>query len=198
MYDGYYRRGGSVFGAFLLGGLVGAVIGLLFAPRSGKETRDLIVDKAGDYWGEAGELYETGKEKATEVYSTGREKVTEIASTTKETAAEKGEELRAKIDEARERLQEQVAKSAETAKSKLDEVTPAAKEVVDKAAEGTKSGLDVAATKAAEGLDFVAKKIGGEPNEDEAAAAVAEVKAAVDDAVAATSRKKGDNPLPSL
>ncbi|TLM77899.1 MAG: YtxH domain-containing protein, partial [Actinobacteria bacterium] len=47
MYE--YRRGGSVFGAFLLGALVGGVLGLLFAPRSGKETRDMIADKAEDY-----------------------------------------------------------------------------------------------------------------------------------------------------
>jgi gas vesicle protein len=59
------RRGGSVLGAFLLGGLVGAVLVLLFAPRSGKETRDMIAEKTGEYWGEAGEFYETGKEKVT-------------------------------------------------------------------------------------------------------------------------------------
>lgn len=182
MYDGYYRRGGSVIGAFLLGGLVGAVIGLLFAPRSGKETRDLIADKAGEYWGEAGELYETGKEK-----------VTEVASTAKETAAEKGEELRAKIDEARGRLQETVAKSADAAKGKIDEVAPAAKEAVDKAAAGAKTGIDVASTKASGGLDYVAKKTAVEP-----ADAVADVTAAADDAAAAVADKKGDNPLPEL
>ena len=123
MYDGYGRRGGSVFGAFLLSGIVGAVLGLLFAPRSGAETREMLTEKAEEYWGEAGDMYATGKEK-----------VTEIASTTVDAASEKGEELRAKIDEARGRLQEQVAKSAEATKSKIEEVTPAAKEAVDKAA----------------------------------------------------------------
>ena len=55
----------------------------------------MIAEKAEEYWGEAGELYETGKDK-----------VTEVASSAKDTAAEKSEELRAKIDEARGRLQE--------------------------------------------------------------------------------------------
>ena len=33
--------------AFLLGGAVGAVLGLLFAPRTGKETRDMLAEKGG-------------------------------------------------------------------------------------------------------------------------------------------------------
>jgi len=145
MYD--YRRGGSVFGAFLLGGLVGAVLGLLFAPRSGKETREMIAEKAEDYWGQGVEVYNTGKDKAVEAYSTGKEK-----------AAESTEQLRARIDDARGRLQETVAKSAEGAKGKLDEAVPAAKDAVDKAAEKTKGGIDVAGAKASSTLGAVADK----------------------------------------
>lgn len=145
MYD--YRRGGSVFGAFLLGGLVGAVLALLFAPRSGKETREIIAAKADEYWGEGVELYNTGKEKVTEVYSVGKEKV-----------SEQSEQVRAKIEDARGRLQETVAKSAETAKAKVSDVVPAAQSAVDKAAEATKGGIETAGTKTASGLDYVAKK----------------------------------------
>ncbi len=39
-------NGGSQMGFFLAGLGIGAVIALLFAPRSGKETRDYIVHKA--------------------------------------------------------------------------------------------------------------------------------------------------------
>jgi gas vesicle protein len=143
----YERRGGSVFGAFVLGGLIGAVLGLLFAPRPGSETREMLTERANDYWGQAGEMYATGVDK-----------VSEVVDTSKVTATEKSEQLREKIDEARARLQEQVAKSAEVAKDKLSDATPAVKGAVDKAAEGTKSGVDMAAGKAHEGLDFVAKK----------------------------------------
>lgn len=147
----YERRGCSGFGAFLFGGLLGAIVALLFAPRSGRETREMLTDKANEYWGQAGELYTTGVEKVTEAVDVGTA-----------TAGEKGEQLKAKIDEARARLQEQVAKSAETAKGRVAEGTPAVKEAVDKAAAGTKSGVDFAAGKAAEGLDFVAKRAAGE------------------------------------
>lgn len=134
MYD--YRRGGSVLGAFLLGGLVGAVLGLLFAPRSGKETREIIADRAEDYWGQGVEMYGQGKEKAVELYETGKTQATE-----------KTEALRTKIDEARDRLREQVATTSEAAKG-----------TVEKAAEVTKSGVDVASDKTKGALDYVATK----------------------------------------
>jgi len=154
----YERRGGSVFGAFLLGGLIGAVLGLLFAPRSGTETREILTEKANGYWGDAGEMYSSGMEKVGAAVDTG-----------KQTASEKSEQLRSKIDEARERLQEQVAKSAEVARDKVTESTPAVKDAVSKAAESTKAGVDKAAAgtmggvdaaagKAHETLDFVAKR----------------------------------------
>jgi gas vesicle protein len=153
MYDN--RRGGSVFGAFLLGALVGAVLGLLFAPRSGKETREVLADKAEEYWGQGVEVYETGKEKVTEVYSVGKEK-----------AAESTEQLRTKIDEARGRLQEQVAKTAEGTKEKLGDVVPAAQNAVDKAAEATKGGLGAAGAKTQDVLGYVADKAAAKPAVD--------------------------------
>jgi gas vesicle protein len=39
------NNSGSMIGMFLAGLGIGAVIALLFAPRSGKETRDFIVQK---------------------------------------------------------------------------------------------------------------------------------------------------------
>ena len=145
------RRGCSGFGAFVFGGLIGAVLALLFAPRSGQATREMLTEKANEYWGQAGDVYNTGVEKVTEAVDGGTV-----------VAGEKSEQLRAKIDEARSRLQEQVSKSAEMAKEKLVDAAPAAKEVVDKAAQSTKSGVDIAAGKAREGIDFVAKKAAGE------------------------------------
>ncbi|HEY5473043.1 MAG TPA: YtxH domain-containing protein [Candidatus Limnocylindrales bacterium] len=159
----YERRGGSVFGAFVLGGMLGAILGLLFAPRSGEETREMLNEKANGYWGQAGEMYATGVDKVSEAVDVG-----------KVTAEEKSEQLRAKIDDARSRLQEQVAKSAEAAKGKIEEAAPVVKDAVDKAAEGTKSGVDFAKSKADGGLDFVAKKAAGSEGEAPVAEAAPE------------------------
>ena len=55
--------------------------GLLFAPRSGKENREMLADAADKYWNEGKELYETGVTKATELYETGAAKVSEVYET---------------------------------------------------------------------------------------------------------------------
>jgi len=135
MYE--YRRGGSIFGAFLLGGLVGAVLGLLFAPRSGRETREVIAQKAEEYWGEGVEFYNAGAERIVGQSS----------------------QIRVKIDQARERLQEQVVKTSETAKSRVADVVPAAQSAVERAAEMTKGGIETAGHKAQETLDVVSQRV---------------------------------------
>ncbi|PIU20568.1 MAG: hypothetical protein COT18_01535 [Elusimicrobia bacterium CG08_land_8_20_14_0_20_59_10] len=38
------NRGGEIIGSFVVGGLIGAVIGMLFAPMAGKESREKLVD----------------------------------------------------------------------------------------------------------------------------------------------------------
>ena len=63
----------------IIGGGIGAVIALLFAPKSGKELRGDIADAsrkglekgkeaAAQLQERAGEYYETGREKASELY----------------------------------------------------------------------------------------------------------------------------------
>lgn len=51
-----------------IGGLIGAVVGLLYAPRSGKENRREIGDKATDLAARAKEEYEATLEKSKSRY----------------------------------------------------------------------------------------------------------------------------------
>lgn len=87
-------------GSFILGGLIGAGIALLFAPRTGKETREFLSDKVLEYWENADEVYETGRERAVELYATGRD-----------VAVEATDQVKSKIDAARARLLKEVGDS---------------------------------------------------------------------------------------
>lgn len=60
-------------GAFLLGGAVGALAGIVFAPRSGKELRGSLSDRAGEARERGREAYFDAQEKFQERRSERRD-----------------------------------------------------------------------------------------------------------------------------
>ena len=79
---------GSVFGA-----AVGAVAGIMLAPRSGAESRAMAADAMNDAWDAAADAYEKGG-------SVVSDRISGLRPTVDATT----DELRAKIDLARERM----------------------------------------------------------------------------------------------
>jgi gas vesicle protein len=97
----------------LIGGGIGAIVALLFAPKSGQELREDIADAtrkglekgkeaAGQIGEKAGEYYEVGREKATELYQTAQEKAGEITEKAREAAARTGSPFTAAIEAGKE------------------------------------------------------------------------------------------------
>jgi len=83
----------------LIGGGIGAVVALLFAPKSGVELREDIADAtrkgieksketAAHLQERAGEYYEVSREKAGELYQTAQEKAGALTEKAKSAAAQ--------------------------------------------------------------------------------------------------------------
>jgi gas vesicle protein len=117
-YDNYDRgrdesSAGTKLTYLLIGGGIGAVLALLFAPKSGHELRGDIADAtrkgieksketAAHLQERAGEYYEVGRERAAEVYQTGREKAGEIAERARTAAASTANPFSAAVEAGKE------------------------------------------------------------------------------------------------
>ncbi|OGO41890.1 MAG: hypothetical protein A2137_05230 [Chloroflexi bacterium RBG_16_58_8] len=70
------RDSGSSFTiGFILGAIAGVAIGFLYAPKSGKETRAMLREKAGEVKEKTSEVTEKAKEVAIEAGKRVREKL---------------------------------------------------------------------------------------------------------------------------
>ncbi len=89
---------GSKLGWFLLGAGLGAIVALLFAPKSGRELREDIADTTRRGVDRASEGYQTAKERARELADKGREKASELIEHTKSGVGKQKERLSAALD----------------------------------------------------------------------------------------------------
>jgi gas vesicle protein len=69
------RNGSEVVLAFLIGGLVGAAVGLLYAPATGKETRKKLKDIAEDWTDTVDTIGGEVKTKAQRIIAEGKERI---------------------------------------------------------------------------------------------------------------------------
>ena len=62
------EKNGDLLKGLFIGGLIGIALGILFAPKSGKETREDITRKANEMLAKAKEEYEKAAEKSKFAY----------------------------------------------------------------------------------------------------------------------------------
>ena len=125
-HEEYRRDGGDNVSTrltyLLIGGGIGAILALLFAPKSGQELRGDIADatrkgidrsrEAAQQLGDrAGEYYEATRNRAGELYSQAAERVGEVAQTAREAAARQTGTVSAAIEAGKKAYQEEKRKT---------------------------------------------------------------------------------------
>jgi len=125
----YGRRDGDVstrLTYLLIGGGIGAILALLFAPKSGQELRGDIADvtrkgidrtreAATQIGTRAGEYYEVGRDRASELYSTATEKAAELADAARDVARSKTGQVTAAIEAGKQAYVEEKRKTETSA-----------------------------------------------------------------------------------
>ena len=107
---------------FLVGAGIGAVLALLFAPKSGEELRSDIADAtrkgidrsreaAQQVGAKVGEYYEATREHAADLYATATEKASGVASAAREAAARQAGSVSAAIEAGKKAYEEEKRKT---------------------------------------------------------------------------------------
>jgi len=106
----------------LIGGGIGAIIALLFAPKSGQELRGDIADatrkgidrsrEAAQQLGDrAGEYYEATRGRAAELYSQAADRVSEVAQNARDAASRQTGTLSAALEAGKKAYQDEKRKT---------------------------------------------------------------------------------------
>src|SRR5829696_4840635 len=124
--DDYRRDSGDNVSSrltyLLIGGGIGAILALLFAPKSGHELRGDIADatkkgidrsrEAAQQLGDrAGEYYEATRGRAAELYSQAAEKVSDVAQNARDAASRQTGTVAAALDAGKRAYQEEKRKT---------------------------------------------------------------------------------------
>ena len=123
-------NGSSKLAFLLIGGGIGAILALLFAPKSGEELRNDIADAtrkgmdrsreaASQLSNRAGEYYEATRERATEFYGTAAEKAAEAAASAREVASRQVGSVSAAIEAGKKAYVEEKRKTELSGRSEV-------------------------------------------------------------------------------
>ncbi len=123
--------GKGLFVGFLAGGVVGAVLALLYAPKSGKELRNDIKIKTDGYMDEADKYIEEAKDKAKELINEGKKKSEKLISDAKVKSDELLKDAEKVFNEAKSKTTWAVNQGKQTLETESSRLKGAVKAGVD-------------------------------------------------------------------
>lgn len=97
------EKNGDLLKGLIVGGLIGAIIGILYAPKKGKETRDDLARRTEDFLNKAREEFEKTMERTSSAYESAVKRFQEIELSAKE-----------KVTKVEDKVNEIAQQSAET------------------------------------------------------------------------------------
>jgi len=100
------EKSGSFIKGLLIGGLAGIILGILYAPKSGKETREQIGQKTEELLAKAKEDYERTLEKSKKTYESAIKRLRDLESATKKKFNHVDEDVNELIEQGKEVLQD--------------------------------------------------------------------------------------------
>lgn len=154
-------NGTNFFIGALVGAALGAVAGMLMAPRAGRETRSAFTGAATDAWGNVVDAYQQGARRVNEELDDLR--------TNGDVATD---ELREKVDQARLRM---------------DQIRSSLSEGVNQAADRARAAVNKAAEQAGQAVRSPEANVQAVPSD--AAPAAPDVETPADDPAAQTDRR---------
>jgi gas vesicle protein len=105
---------GSFLVGFIVGGLTGAVVSLLFAPQSGEETRALLRDKSIEIRDQAADTAEQALARAEAAAAEARQRADELAKIARQRAEDLAAEMKSRGQDAMEAVKKPLKKSSDT------------------------------------------------------------------------------------
>ena len=118
-HHGRRRRSESDFGTqltcFAIGATVGAVVALLFAPKSGRELRQDVADATRKGVDRARETGSQLSSRAGEYYETAATKAGELAASAREAASRRGEQFTSAIEAGRQAYRDEKRRTESSA-----------------------------------------------------------------------------------
>ncbi len=105
---------GDMFLGLLVGSAVGYAVAMLYAPRTGDQTREMLTSKSMEIRDRAMDTFQDTKDKTGKLIAQGRQKLTETVEQSKDAASDLADQGKDMLNEKRADLSESLHRVADT------------------------------------------------------------------------------------
>ncbi len=125
------KKSKGLFIGFFAGGIIGAAIALLYAPKTGREMREQIRNKKDELIDDTSEYLQVAKTKASDMINEGKRKSEELISDAKQKASSLIGDANTILNEAKQKATNTLGTTKEKLESEAERVKDAFKSGID-------------------------------------------------------------------